>query len=192
MRSRLAAYGLYLERQSSWMTGEKEAGISRHRGLISLKSEEILRRQRINEEFDQLFPYPLTHRAAGMAWKRLARTVLPVLFALLVIVGLFFRAQLSDTQMPSVKNGILDLAEWNGNKPFEITGEWEFYWDNLLTDQEIKKGSEAPMLVDAPDKWNNYEINGGNLPGKGMATYRVRVTGAERGRAVRCTHPVHA
>lgn len=163
------------------MTGEKEAGISLRRGLISLKNEKILRQQRINDELDQLFRYPLTVLSAGMVWKRLARTVLPVLFALLVIVVLIFHAQVSNAQMPAVKNGILDLAEWNGKKVFEITGEWEFYWDSLLTDQEIKEGSQAPMLVDAPGKWNYYEINGGNLPGKGMATYRVHVTGAEAG-----------
>jgi len=116
-----------------------------------------------------------------MFWKKLARTVLPVMFALFVISGLLFHARFSDAQTPFVKNGILDLAKWNKEKVFEITGEWEFYWDNLLTSQELRGGGQVPMLVNAPEKWNRYEINGAGLPGMGKATYRVRVTGAEAG-----------
>lgn len=145
-----------------------------------MKNEGIRKRQRINEALDRLFRYPLAILSAGTVWK-LARTVLPVLFALLISAGLILHARLSDAQRPFVKNGTLDLAQWNGKKAFEISGEWEFYWNKLLTEQEIGEGRQAPILVEAPDKWNNYEINGGNLPGKGMATYRVHVTGAEAG-----------
>ena len=116
-----------------------------------------------------------------MNWKKIARIGLPILFALLLITGLLCHSRLSDAKMPLAKNGVLDLTEWNGKKVFEITGEWEFYWDNLLNIREIREGSQVPMIVEAPDKWNNYEINGAGLPGKGKATYRMHVTGAEPG-----------
>ncbi len=116
-----------------------------------------------------------------MVWKRFARTVLPVLIVLLAIAGLIFHSRLSDAQTPSVQNGVLDLAGWNGEKTFEIAGDWEFYWDSLLTGQGISEGSQTPIFTDAPGYWNDYEINGTVLPGKGKATYRVHVAGADAG-----------
>lgn len=113
---------------------------------------------------------------------RLARTSLPLLFALLVIAGLVINARLWDNQMPSARNGVIDLGEWDGEKTIEIKGDWEFYWDRLLTHKEIAGEKQAPILVAAPGKWEDYNINGSSLPGKGKATYRVHVTGAEAGR----------
>ncbi len=113
--------------------------------------------------------------------QKFGRTVLPLMFALLVISGLIFHAHLAEAQVPSVENGVLDLAEWNGEKAFKINGEWEFYWDTLLTEQEIGTGRFTPLLVTAPNEWSDYKINGTSLPGKGKATYRIHVTGVEAG-----------
>jgi sensor histidine kinase YesM len=116
-----------------------------------------------------------------MVWKKLARTGLPMLLALLVILGFIYQARLSEAQTPSAKSGVLDLGSWNGKKTLEMTGEWEFYWGSLLTGEEIREGSYSPMHVDAPGYWNDYKINDISLSGKGKATYRIRVRGAEAG-----------
>jgi len=115
-------------------------------------------------------------------WRKLARTMLPLLIAFLVIAGFIFNARLWDNQMPSVRDGVMDLGGWNGEKTIEIKGDWEFYWNKLLTHKEIAGGKPAPVLVSAPGNWEHYSINGSSLPGKGRATYRVLVTGAEAGR----------
>lgn len=146
-----------------------------------MKVVKNLKHQIIHGGLGQIFSYPLKIISADIAWKRLARTVLPVMFALLVIEGLICYFRFTEAQTPSVKYGVLDLGEWNMDKVFEIAGEWEFYWDDLLTHQEIKEGSQVPMFVNAPDKWNHYKINGSSLPGKGRATYRIHVTGAKAG-----------
>lgn len=163
------------------MTGEKEAGTSLSGGKNRLKNGQILKSQGIHEKSNHLFRYPPAILSAGMAWKRLARIGLPVLFTLLVIVGLIFHARFSDIQAPSVQNGVLDLSDWNGEKTFEMTGAWEFYWDELLVAEQIKSGGYAPTLVAVPDKWNRYQIGDETLPSRGMATYRLHVTGAETG-----------
>ncbi len=119
--------------------------------------------------------------STNMSWKRLARIGLPVLLALLIFAALILHAWLSDIQTPSVQNGVLDLTGWNGEKVIEIAGEWEFYWDSLLSGREIGEGSHSPMFMDAPGYWNNYKIDGAALSGKGKATYRIRVIGAETG-----------
>jgi hypothetical protein len=142
---------------------------------------DIIKEHKIHEKLNYWLRYSLTFRTSGMVWKKLARTGLPVLLALLVIAGVYFHARLSDTQTPSVQNGILDLTKWNGGKTIEIAGEWEFYWDSLLTDEDIKKGNQDPILADAPNKWNYYKIDNVGLPGKGKATYHVHVTGAKAG-----------
>ena len=45
----------------------------------------------------------------------------------------------------------------------------------------IEGGAEPYSLVEAPGEWNDYEMDGAGLPGKGEATYRLHVTGAAAG-----------
>ena len=114
-----------------------------------------------------------------MVGKRLLRTCLPILLSLLVITGLVFHTRLSGSQPPLSKSGILDLSKWDREKPIELAGEWEFYWGDLPSGNEIREGNRSPMLVNAPGYWNQYKRNGAALPGMGRATYRIRVTGAD-------------
>lgn len=63
-----------------------------------------------------------------------------------------------------------------------LSGQWDFYWDRLLTYQEIINGSPAPdVKADTPGVWNDYKLQGGNLPGFGYATYRLKVINAQKG-----------
>ena len=116
-----------------------------------------------------------------MVLKKLARTGLPVLFVLLAVAVLVIYTGLSDAQPPSIQNGAIDLTEWNGEKTFEMTGEWEFYWDKLLVAEQIKGGIYTPTLVAAPSAWNNDQIGDKTLQSRGKATYRLHVRGAETG-----------
>ena len=109
-----------------------------------------------------------------------ARIICPVILALLIIVCFFIPARLVGSQMPKAQKGILDLADWNGKQAFAVKGQWEFYWERLLSSAQIKEhGIHA--LVNTPGKWSQYEIDGVRMPEKGMATYRVRVIGARAG-----------
>lgn len=146
-----------------------------------LRNRKIPKHEGIHRKLHHLLRCLLSNLPAEAVLKRVARTVLPVLLTMFVGAGLIFHARLSDVQTPSVQNGVLDLSEWNGEKTFEIAGEWEFYWDSLLNGQEIREGSHSPILVDVPGYWNDYKINDTSLSGKGKATYRVRVRGAEAG-----------
>ncbi len=116
-----------------------------------------------------------------MVLKRFLRTALPVLIALLVIAGLFIPARLAGSRMPQAQNGMLHLEGWNKTQAFAVRGQWEFYWDSLLSDAQIKEGGRTPILVNAPGKWSQYKVDDMKLPEKGKATYRLRVTGAKSG-----------
>ncbi len=115
--------------------------------------------------------------------KRAARLILPLLTAIAAIAGLSVNAALSQAETPHALSGVVSLADWNKSSAFEITGEWEFYWGKALGDAQIARGDQPYTIVQAPGEWNYYETEFGELPGMGLATYRVRVTGAQPGQA---------
>ncbi|MFO8002144.1 MAG: 7TM diverse intracellular signaling domain-containing protein [Marinilabilia sp.] len=64
------------------------------------------------------------------------------------------------------------------NSRQEITvldGKMAFYWNQLLkpTDFQSEDIPVMSALVDFPESWNNFEIDGKSLPGRGHATYRT-------------------
>lgn len=116
-----------------------------------------------------------------MTWKKAARVALPILIAIAVVAELYIHASVSYVSTPHAQGGVLNLAEWNKNSAFEVTGEWEFYWDKLLTGAQLESGAEAFGIVEAPGEWNYYETKSEKLPGFGSATYVLRVEGAQPG-----------
>ncbi len=80
---------------------------------------------------------------------------------------------------PEAVSGSLDLTHWDfaRNGPIEISGQVEFYWQQLLTPQDFINNpqlSEQAHFVSIPTAWTNYELEGQPLPGQGYATYRLQ------------------
>jgi len=77
---------------------------------------------------------------------------------------------------PKATNGLLNLQDWD----FEhqgmtgLSGEWEYYWQELLSPSQIKSASN-PLFVPVPDSWTSYEVNGQTFPAEGYATYHLSV-----------------
>lgn len=81
---------------------------------------------------------------------------------------------------PTAKNGVLDLTDWDFTKDgtIQLTGEWEFYWGQLLTYKDFKQDNskiEFNGYQYVPDVWDDYNINGEYPTGTGYATYRLKV-----------------
>ena len=74
------------------------------------------------------------------------------------------------------KKGIIDLSHkrWH-DYVFGLYGEWEFYWNQLLTPDQLSQHKNDKLFVPVPDTWTNYEIEGKSLPKFGYATYHIRV-----------------
>jgi hypothetical protein len=70
---------------------------------------------------------------------------------------------------------VLDLEDWDTEKkPIQsLDTEWEFYWNKLLSPQELKTQTSLPDLILKPGSWNDIKLNGKLLGGKGYATYRI-------------------
>ncbi|CAH1200198.1 Sensor histidine kinase RcsC [Paenibacillus allorhizoplanae] len=83
-----------------------------------------------------------------------------------------------------VQNGVLDLARWSpeDDPVILLDGEWEFYWNQLLTPDDFREPSKFPdssgvSYMKVPSPWNGKLINGDELPVYGAATYRMVLTG---------------
>lgn len=80
---------------------------------------------------------------------------------------------------PQVQNGGMDLSTWDykQQKIIKLDGEWEFYWNQLLTpehfiDPSIDKSAPTAWM-EVPSRWNGKVIDGQPLPAFGSATYRM-------------------
>ena len=100
----------------------------------------------------------------------------PALVGFILLVLLIFGSFAEPSRSFDAQNGLLDLRDWSSEKDGNIwiDGEWEFYWEKLLTQKELKN-TEPDLYVSAPRSWNYYKIDGKNLLGEGYATYRLRV-----------------
>lgn len=72
--------------------------------------------------------------------------------------------------------GELHIQEIDLHKTMvQLNGEWEFYWNELLSPQEIENRS-AEHYISFNQIWNNYDLNGEKLSGEGYATFRLTTT----------------
>ncbi|RJE89614.1 response regulator [Paenibacillus sp. 1011MAR3C5] len=80
---------------------------------------------------------------------------------------------------PKVREGIMDLTGWNyeDNGRIKLDGDWEFYWNRLLTAADFQS-AESELTADrlymsVPSTWNGTDYQGSPLPAYGSATYRA-------------------
>jgi PAS domain-containing protein len=71
------------------------------------------------------------------------------------------------------RSGTLDLQNWNfEEKPqVRLMGEWEFYWSQLLTQEELQTLKPKADIITVPGLWNFVK----DYPKRGFATYRLQV-----------------
>lgn len=92
---------------------------------------------------------------------------------------------------PMASKGVLDLSrvDFSGDRIVPVRGEWEFYWDRLLTPEDFAPGKTPPVptgLLPLPGSWRGYRLHDRPLGGLGQATFRLRlVTGKAQELALR-------
>ncbi|MFC4597439.1 ATP-binding protein [Cohnella hongkongensis] len=81
-----------------------------------------------------------------------------------------------------VRGGTMSLQHWNPeqNPAVKLYGEWEFYWNQLLSPEDFRKQGAALTgsadYIAVPSAWNGQVVNGVKLPIYGEATYRMVLT----------------
>ncbi|UII22543.1 7TM-DISM domain-containing protein [Fulvivirga ligni] len=84
---------------------------------------------------------------------------------------------------PEVLKGELNISDYNIRDlgTIDLDGEWEFYYNRLLSPQDFKDGLNNNMeLIHVPSIWNDILYKGIKLGGQGYATYRLTVHKKER------------
>lgn len=76
-------------------------------------------------------------------------------------------------------NGRMELKDWNmeRTKILPLDGEWEFYWEQLLTPADfLEQDADRPMLtgyIPVPGLWNGKQYGEEKIPVFGYSTYRL-------------------
>lgn len=101
--------------------------------------------------------------------------VLPLVL-LLICPGCFGKGE----NLPVAKEGTLDLSAWDlfRNGPIALDGQWEFYWDQLLSPEDFQadgKSLELTGYLVFPRTWKGFVRQGQALPGTGQATFRLHI-----------------
>ncbi|WP_289139577.1 ATP-binding protein [uncultured Brevibacillus sp.] len=77
----------------------------------------------------------------------------------------------------AVRHGVMDLTAWDyeHDKRIKLDGEWEFYWNQLLTPEDFKQRDKPSptTFMTVPSQWNGKIIDSKPLPAYGYATYRM-------------------
>jgi two-component system sensor histidine kinase ChiS len=80
---------------------------------------------------------------------------------------------------PVPEKGLLDLrtTDLNSSSFYNLNGEWEFYWEQLLepATYDAARGNGTGILVRVPSYWESYRVNGEQLPGSGYGTYALTI-----------------
>ncbi len=79
---------------------------------------------------------------------------------------------------PAASSGVLDLRNWDFDRHgiVNLKGEWEFYWDRLLSPEDFQEKQPGKTgLLELPGLWNNFPLAGEELPGRGYATFRLKI-----------------
>lgn len=75
------------------------------------------------------------------------------------------------------EGGVLDLSgtTFDRNAYFNLNGEWEFYWEKLLSPDKFGNQCGSGIIVTVPSYWNSYvSVNPGSS-GSGYGTYALKI-----------------
>jgi hypothetical protein len=77
-------------------------------------------------------------------------------------------------QSNEIQKGQIDFSFSNIlNGPINLNGEWEFYWNKLLTINEIDNNSI--VYWNSNKTWNSYVFNNSEVGSFGCATYKLKI-----------------
>lgn len=117
------------------------------------------------------------------------RTILLHIVAAIVLGLIASYAVVSAPASSTIQSqkGILDATQVHVSKqPLQLQGEWEFYWQELLSPQDIRIRSEMDgnhhRWINIPSSWLGYPLEDQQLSSTGFATFRVVVELSEQDR----------
>jgi diguanylate cyclase (GGDEF)-like protein len=98
-----------------------------------------------------------------------------ILSALLYVIFTLNKMTTYDTTLNTNSNkGVLELSNWDFHKDgyTALRGQWEFYWQQLLTPEDFITKAPIPSYIDMPVAWNKYNKS---YASNGYATYSLTI-----------------
>ncbi len=80
--------------------------------------------------------------------------------------------------IPTPVRGKIDLTGWDFKKngSIKLNGEWEFYWEQLLTFEDFKNNNaKLSSYFKIPNTWYRHKLYNDKIGSYGYATYRMIV-----------------
>ncbi len=95
---------------------------------------------------------------------------------ILLIVSISFSSCYTDNDKPYAINGVLNLTDYHIKHIVKLDGDWEFYWDELISPADFKKRDvDGDTFTTVPGTWDNLEKQFPSVSHQGIATYRLRI-----------------
>lgn len=94
-------------------------------------------------------------------------------FSILLVFATYVLCSQSGFTQPLIaQQGFINLSEYDfeDNPRVSLNGEWEFYWQELISPEQISSFQKT-KFVDFPHLWNDFD----ELESYGSATYRLNV-----------------
>jgi len=121
-----------------------------------------------------------------------SRTILLYIVAAIVVGLVASYAVIPSPDTPKIQSekGILDLTQVPvSENPLKLKGEWAFYWQELLSPEDIQirstRDGNHDRWISIPGSWIGYRLDGQQLNGTGFATFRVVIQLSEQDRKER-------
>ena len=94
----------------------------------------------------------------------------------LLLLSMLLGGRLSAAPI-AVQGGVdLSVVDWQEEPIVPLSGEWQFYWNQLLTpDQLAANAGKLSGYLSLENQWHKTEIPGAEIARWGSATYHVRL-----------------
>lgn len=103
-----------------------------------------------------------------------------IILIIILITFMFFAI----SKMYSSGSGVVDkgkvdlsMVDFNQNELVALNGNWEFYWNRLLTSQDFidEKPPQMDSIMKVPGSWDDRKAGTKVYPQHGVATYHLRL-----------------
>ncbi|RLD75352.1 MAG: hypothetical protein DRJ10_15425 [Bacteroidetes bacterium] len=95
---------------------------------------------------------------------------------ILLILSISFSSCNKYNDKPYAVNGVLNLTDYHIQKVVSLDGEWEFYWNELISPKDFRKRDiEGDTYTKIPGTWDNLTEQYPLVSKLGVATYRLRI-----------------
>ena len=120
-------------------------------------------------------------------WFRIGSKTIPLISVVLLGVCLFILLFSVVVEVDSnlfhentnAVDGKLDLRghELTHSKPIELSGEWQFYWQQFVLSDDFATDIQATHdVLQTPLSWESQQFMGAAMTAQGYGTYRLRVS----------------